>query len=239
MMNCLSCKTENRPNAKFCDNCGALMAESVYCRTCKSENPRMAKYCISCGTPFIRSKSMRYDSHSKFGATAVLIGAGLLFIMGYCFNAYFSHIRNIQFLTIPNQLFDPDGSQKVIQPVLPADQQLESEDSGLSEIAHESRDNARISIMTSQSAQLSMMSKVQGYWNRPSATQSGLKCVIQVKLLPSGDVKEAVIASSSGDESFDQSALNAVTKASPLPVPQDRALFDQSFRDLKFLFKPE
>ena len=71
-----------------------------------------------------------------------------------------------------------------------------------------------------------------------SATQ-GLKCTIQVKLLPSGEVMDAVVVGSSGDPVFDRSAENAVRKASPLPVPQDRAVFNQSFRVFTFVFKPE
>jgi colicin import membrane protein len=71
-----------------------------------------------------------------------------------------------------------------------------------------------------------------------TATQ-GLKCTIQVKLLPSGDVMEAVVVSSSGDPVFDRSAENAVRKASPLPVPQDKGLFNQEFRIFTFVFKPE
>jgi colicin import membrane protein len=70
------------------------------------------------------------------------------------------------------------------------------------------------------------------------ATQ-GLKCTIQVKLLSSGEVMDAVVVSSSGDPVFDRSAENAVRKASPLPVPQDKELFNKQFRVFSFVFKPE
>ena len=45
-----------------------------------------------------------------------------------------------------------------------------------------------------------------------------------------------VISSSSGDEDFDRSAENAVNKASPLPVPRDKAQFAREFRSFQFLF---
>jgi colicin import membrane protein len=45
--------------------------------------------------------------------------------------------------------------------------------------------------------------------------------------------------SSSGDAVFDRSAENAVRKASPLPVPQDKVLFNKDFRVFAFVFKPE
>jgi colicin import membrane protein len=50
---------------------------------------------------------------------------------------------------------------------------------------------------------------------------------------------EAVVVSSSGDPIFDRSAENAVSKASPLPVPQDKSLFNDEFRVFTFVFKPE
>jgi colicin import membrane protein len=50
---------------------------------------------------------------------------------------------------------------------------------------------------------------------------------------------DAVVVNSSGDDIFDRSAENAVRKASPLPVPQDRNLFSQNFRVFTFIFKPE
>jgi colicin import membrane protein len=81
--------------------------------------------------------------------------------------------------------------------------------------------------------------KVAGAWTRPINATQGLRCTIQVKLLASGDVMDAVVIGSSGDPIFDRSAENAVRKASPLPVPQDRNLFNQEFRVFTFVFKPE
>ena len=54
-----------------------------------------------------------------------------------------------------------------------------------------------------------------------------------------GTVISAEVISSSGDEIFDRSAENAVQKASPLPVPNDKELFTQEFRSFQFLFNPK
>ena len=54
-----------------------------------------------------------------------------------------------------------------------------------------------------------------------------------------GTVISAEVISSSGDEIFDRSAENAVQKASPLPVPNDKELFNQEFRTFQFLFNPK
>ena len=80
--------------------------------------------------------------------------------------------------------------------------------------------------------------KTEDAWIRPMNAASGLKCVIQVRLLASGDVMDAVVVESSGNSIFDRSAENAVRKASPLPVPQDRALFNQKYRVFKLVFNP-
>jgi colicin import membrane protein len=50
---------------------------------------------------------------------------------------------------------------------------------------------------------------------------------------------EAVVVSGSGDPSFDRAAENTVMKASPLPVPQDKSLFNDVFRVFTFEFKPK
>lgn len=81
--------------------------------------------------------------------------------------------------------------------------------------------------------------EVFGAWTRPINATPGLKCAIQVKMLPSGDVMDAVVIQSSGDPIFDRSAESAVRKASPLPVPQDKELFNSNFRVFSFIFKPE
>lgn len=81
--------------------------------------------------------------------------------------------------------------------------------------------------------------KVNQRWIKPISSPKGLSCTIRVKLLPSGDVMDANVVSSSGNDIFDRSAENAVRKASPLPVPKDRRLFTSHFRTFTFEFKPE
>jgi len=54
-----------------------------------------------------------------------------------------------------------------------------------------------------------------------------------------GSVIDAEVIASSGDEIFDRSAENAVNKASPLPVPQDKELFARNFRTFTLTFDPD
>ena len=79
--------------------------------------------------------------------------------------------------------------------------------------------------------------KVNRSWIRPASVEAGLNCVIRVKVVPGGDVMDAVVIESSGNVIFDRSAENAVRKASPLPVPSDPYVFAK-FRTFRFSFKP-
>jgi TolA protein len=49
----------------------------------------------------------------------------------------------------------------------------------------------------------------------------GLRAVVRFGVEPNGEVMEVELADSSGDRSFDQSALRAVRKASPFPSPPE------------------
>lgn len=80
--------------------------------------------------------------------------------------------------------------------------------------------------------------RVSRSWNRPMGTAKGLKCVVSVRLTPSGEVLAASVVRSSGDSVFDRSVENAVYKSAPLPLPADPTLFD-NFREIEFLFNPE
>ncbi|MDD5277636.1 MAG: cell envelope integrity protein TolA, partial [Methylovulum sp.] len=80
--------------------------------------------------------------------------------------------------------------------------------------------------------------KVNGSWIRPVSDIQGLKCRLKVRLATDGTVIDVDLVTSSGDTMFDNSAINAVNKASPLDVPKDKELFAKKFRPLIFDFKP-
>jgi colicin import membrane protein len=79
--------------------------------------------------------------------------------------------------------------------------------------------------------------RVERSWLRPPGSPGGLKCTVNVKLIPGGDVVSARVVQSSGDPVFDDSAEKAVLKASPLPVPDDPSIA-KHFRDFNFVFRP-
>lgn len=76
-------------------------------------------------------------------------------------------------------------------------------------------------------------------WSRPPSARNGMQARLIVELVPTGDVVAVTVAQSSGNESFDRSAEQAVRKVGKFDVPKDPALFEKYFRRFPVLFKPE
>lgn len=76
-------------------------------------------------------------------------------------------------------------------------------------------------------------------WNLPTVAKPDMVCKIKVKLIPSGDVTDIQIVSSSGNAVFDRSVKVAVQKASPLPMPPVESGLIDEFRELNLNFSPE
>lgn len=93
-------------------------------------------------------------------------------------------------------------------------------------------------LTAAEKYKLLIRQKVSRNWARPPGAQTGLQCTVRVRLVPSGDVLQVTVVKTSGDERFDRSVENAVYKASPLPLPEDRDLFEY-FREIEFIFNPE
>ena len=74
----------------------------------------------------------------------------------------------------------------------------------------------------------------------PPGSSQRLECTLELRLEPTGDVVEGsvrvVAGKGSGNAAFDASAVSAVYKASPLPVPTGSA-FDM-LRHFQFRFRP-
>lgn len=87
--------------------------------------------------------------------------------------------------------------------------------------------------------QLAINRKIKSNWRRPSAVSGKLVTELRITLLPGGEVASVVVVKSSGSDAFDESAKDAVSRANPLPVPSDPALFREQFKVLLLKFKPE
>ena len=80
-------------------------------------------------------------------------------------------------------------------------------------------------------------SKVTQNWIVQGQT-GGEACMLRVRLAPGGIVLDVEVLQSSGDELLDRSAVAAIYKSSPLPVPTDPDAFDR-MRELRLTLKPE
>jgi colicin import membrane protein len=97
--------------------------------------------------------------------------------------------------------------------------------------------SARMRTQLEQFTEL-VRQRVSRNWGRPPGTAKGLKCTVRVRVAPGGEVLGAAVVRSSGNVAFDRSVESAVYKAVPLPVPQERELFEY-FREIEFVFNPE
>ena len=82
---------------------------------------------------------------------------------------------------------------------------------------------------------------VQRNWSRPPSVRNGMEVSVRILLLPTGEVDEAVVIKSSGDDAFDRSTVNAVMKAERFPELQgmDPVVFDRNLRQITLNFRPE
>ena len=80
--------------------------------------------------------------------------------------------------------------------------------------------------------------KVRQNWNKPPGSMAGLETVISVKVQRTGEGRAVKVVKSSGNVYFDQSAENAVYKASPLPFP-DEPRYYEFIKEFNFKFVPD
>ena len=112
----------------------------------------------------------------------------------------------------------------------------EAEELRVSEIREEEAHLAAMSSGAMAKYQFALQQKIMRNWVAPASALPGIECVIDVRQSPGGDVISATVGRCNGDAAVRRSIEAAVFKASPLPEPEDRNLFQ---RDLRITFKPE
>lgn len=82
---------------------------------------------------------------------------------------------------------------------------------------------------------------VSQQWRRPPSARNGMSVEVLIQMLPDGTITNASVTRSSGDASFDNSAVAAVRNVGRIPEMQqlDRATFDSLYRQRRMIFKPE
>lgn len=100
---------------------------------------------------------------------------------------------------------------------------------------------ARTEYELVQSATAIIQMAVQQVWNRPPSARNGMRAILQISMLPTGELLDARITESSGDPAFDRSAENAVYSAAPFTELQSLPInvFNANLRTLSLIFQPE
>ena len=83
--------------------------------------------------------------------------------------------------------------------------------------------------------QSAITSRIQNAWIRPPTARPGIKCVLNVGLVPGGSVTSVSIGECNGDDAVRQSIQTAVYNAAPLPPPPNGIPFP---RQLIITFQP-
>jgi colicin import membrane protein len=76
-------------------------------------------------------------------------------------------------------------------------------------------------------------------WTRPAGIPEGLSARVAVRLGPGGIVLSVQVARTSGNDAFDRSAVTAVRRADPLPMPDDPELAQPYREGIEMIFAPD
>ncbi|MEC7766706.1 MAG: TonB family protein [Pseudomonadota bacterium] len=109
------------------------------------------------------------------------------------------------------------------------------------QLQRQAAEAARTEFELVQSATALIQQALQQVWNRPPSARNGMRVILRIRMLPTGELLEASITQSSGDAAFDRSAENAVYSASPFTELQNLpiSVFNENFRTLSLIFEPE
>lgn len=80
--------------------------------------------------------------------------------------------------------------------------------------------------------------KIRRFIVLPPGVPRNIKAEFNVTLLPSGEVLNASLAKSSGNEAYDNAVERAILKAQPLPLPPTEQNMFNRFRELRLKFSP-
>jgi colicin import membrane protein len=114
------------------------------------------------------------------------------------------------------------------------------------EQAEKARQQAQAAAMQAQRAREERLfndavSRIRGKIKRnvimPPDIKGNPEAEFQITLLPTGEVLHARMVRSSGHAAYDAAVERAILKSSPLPLPEDRSLFDR-FREFNLKFRP-
>lgn len=81
--------------------------------------------------------------------------------------------------------------------------------------------------------------QIQQAWRLPPTSRSGMRVMVNIRLLPTGELLDVSVLQGSGNAEFDRSALEAVRSVNRFNVPRDPVVFENVFRSLNLDFDPD
>lgn len=101
--------------------------------------------------------------------------------------------------------------------------------------------STQVDDVSSKSYEEMIAERVSQNWSRPPSARKGMQAVLEIKMLPTGQVVGVRVVRSSGDAAFDRSAEQAVKRVDRFEevknIPPD--IFEKRFRQFTFTFSPE
>ncbi len=100
-------------------------------------------------------------------------------------------------------------------------------------LASEQRPQPGVTASPSDTAAALIRQAVIGRWTRPPSARNGMVAVLEIALVPTGDVVGVTV--------LETSAMNAVDKVGRFPEVSalERAVFERDFRRFQLIFRPE
>jgi colicin import membrane protein len=99
--------------------------------------------------------------------------------------------------------------------------------------------NAKLAAEAEADAAAMIRDQVQRSWRYPPNVNPQQRVTVRITTVPTGEVTSVTVVQGSGNTALDRSVEQAVLKASPLPVPSDIRVYEQSFRTFTMEFRPE
>ena len=94
-------------------------------------------------------------------------------------------------------------------------------------------------LSDSEKYQALIRDRLTQVWYPPSSATENMVARLQITLLPTGELANVRLVSSSGNTAFDNSALGAARSLNRYPVPDDRDTFERYFRQFTIEFNPQ
>lgn len=95
--------------------------------------------------------------------------------------------------------------------------------------------------VNTQSYEALIQERVIQSWSRPPSARNGMQAILEISMVPTGQVVNVRVVKGSGDAAFDRSAEQAVKRVDRFTEIKDMPsdLFERNFRVFRLLFQPE